>query len=286
MDCYVDTNGIRLHYLDYGGTGQPMILMHGLTANAHSFDGLIRAGLNTHARVLAVDLRGRGLSDKPDTGYRMENHAQDILSLMDALKFESAILVGHSFGGLLAMYLAANYPQRVTKLVIMDAGILHPNVRDLIKPSLERLGKPVPSLDAYLNAVKASPYFHDGFWDEDVEAYYRADVELLPDGSVRSLSRPDAIAEAVEGTLVEDWLEIMGRIAQPALMVHAVEGVGPAGTPPVITVEGARQTVEALGNCRYYQATGHHVTMMFGKNAPGVAQAIIDFVNAPPDSVL
>jgi pimeloyl-ACP methyl ester carboxylesterase len=65
MGNHRDTNGIHLHYLDYPGDGPTLILMHGLTANAHSFAGLIRAGLSPQLPVLAVDLRGRGLSDCP-----------------------------------------------------------------------------------------------------------------------------------------------------------------------------------------------------------------------------
>ncbi len=65
MDQFVSTNGIRLHYLDHPGEGPPLVLMPGLTANAHSFDGLINSGLSPSLRVLALDMRGRGLNDKP-----------------------------------------------------------------------------------------------------------------------------------------------------------------------------------------------------------------------------
>lgn len=280
MDHFVETNGIKLHYVDYGGDGGTVILSHGLSANARFFEGLVRHGLTDHLHIISVDLRGRGLSDKPATGYTMEDHARDILGLMDALGLDTVMLGGHSFGGLLTMYISARYPERVKKMIVMDAGILHPSVRDLIKPSLERLGKAVPSLEAYLTAVKASPYYHDGFWDEDLETYYCADVEVLADGSVKARSRPDAIAEAVDGSLAVDWIQIMNDATQPALMIHAPDGVGPGDTPPIITAEGARQTVEALGDCTYVKATGNHVTMAFGKNAPLMVNAITEFVNS------
>ena len=79
------SNGIRLHYLDHGGDGPMLVLAPGLTANAHSFDGLVHAGLGSAARVLALDLRGRGESDQPPSGYAMEDHARDVLGFLDAL---------------------------------------------------------------------------------------------------------------------------------------------------------------------------------------------------------
>jgi len=96
MDQFVSTNGIRLHYLDHPGEGSPLVLMPGLTANALSFDGLINAGLSPSLRVLALDMRGRGLSDKPAGGYRMADHAADVLGLLDTLELKEMILGGHS----------------------------------------------------------------------------------------------------------------------------------------------------------------------------------------------
>ena len=72
-DRYVETNGIRLHYLEHSGPEPILVLAPGLTANAHSFDGLIEAGLSRAAHVLALDLRGRGESDaarRPVTRWR------------------------------------------------------------------------------------------------------------------------------------------------------------------------------------------------------------------------
>ena len=172
MDHFAHVNNIQLHYLDHPGADQPIVLMPGITANAHSFDGLVRAGLSPRFRVLALDLRGRGLSDKPATGYSMADHAADVVGLLDTLGFQQVVLGGHSFGALLTFYLAAHYPERVAKLVLIDAAAsMHPRVRDLIKPSLDRLGKVVPSWDVFLQAMKQAPYF-DGWWDPAIESYY------------------------------------------------------------------------------------------------------------------
>lgn len=276
----IETNGIVLNIADSGGTGETLMLTHGLTANLHSFNGLMRAGLADGLRVILVDLRGRGKSDKPETGYHMDDHAQDMLGIMEHFGLEQVIMGGHSFGGLLTMFIGANYPQAVKKMIILDAGkeATHESVLPKIKPSLERLGKAVPSWEVYLNALKQSPYYADGFWSDDLEAYYRADVETLEDGSVRSRVRPQAIQEAVEKIIALDWEDILRRADKPALLIHSPEPFGTADAPPVLSDEGAQETVALLPNCQYVRATGHHVTMVFGDNAPRTVQAMRDFI--------
>ena len=85
---FINTNNIKLHYLEFEGNGPAIIFMHGLSANAHAFDGLIAAGLSPTFHIMSVDLRGRGESDAPVTGYTMKEHAEDIIGLMDAFKLE------------------------------------------------------------------------------------------------------------------------------------------------------------------------------------------------------
>lgn len=277
MDHYVNTNNINLHYLDYGGQGPTVVLTHGLSANAHCFDGLIAAGLTDHLRVLSVDLRGRGLSDKPATGYSMADHAADIVGLLDELGIETVIMGGHSFGGLLSMYMAANHSDRVAKLVILDAaGSLHPDVRELIKPSLARLEKVVPSWEEFRTAMQAQPFLH-GEWDDALESYYRADVEIRPDGTVKPRSSPQALWSAADLAIDEPWTEHLARITQPALLVRAPE---PYGAAPIVPAAQAEETVAALANCTYVEASGNHMTMLFGDRASVVVDAMTDFVRA------
>ncbi|MDY7228900.1 alpha/beta fold hydrolase [Hyalangium rubrum] len=281
MERFIEVNGIRLHYLDHPGGAPLLVLMHGLSANAHCFDGLVEAGLSPRFRVVSVDLRGRGLSDKPPSGYSMAEHARDILGLLDALGTGPVVLGGHSFGGLLSFYIAAHWPERVSRLLILDAaGAMHPRVRELIQPSLDRLGKVLPSVDAYLAAMKQAPYL-EGMWNAGLEAYYRADVKENPDGTAQARSSPQALAEAVENALGEPWPELLPRIRQPTLLLHAPNGFGVAGTPPVVPREQALETVRTLPNGRYVEVPGNHYTMLFGGNASAVVQAITEQLMAP-----
>ena len=76
---FAQLGGMRIHYLDSAGT-TPLVLLHGLSANSSAFGGLIGAGLSPTFRVIAPDLRGRGWSDKPSTGYTRADHAADVLA--------------------------------------------------------------------------------------------------------------------------------------------------------------------------------------------------------------
>ena len=98
MGQFLRTNNIQLHFIDHGGQGPGLLLLHGLTANAHAFDGYIGAGLTQHFHLYTADLRGRGQSDKPEKGYTMADHARDIIGLIGHLEAGPILLGGHSFG--------------------------------------------------------------------------------------------------------------------------------------------------------------------------------------------
>ncbi len=275
--CCIHANTINLHYLNYPGSGPTIILMHGITANARSF-GLLAEKLSPKYHLIVPDLRGRGLSDKPATGYTMADHAADIIGMMDALGIKQAIIGGHSFGGLVAYYLAAHYPERATKVIAMDAGFIHPKVAELIRPALARLGNTWPSWDAYIQTMKAAPYW-EGQWEPAMEDYYRADVETLPDGAVKPRATAQNMLEANDTGAQENWAAIFSKVRQPTLLINAPTPFGPAGTPAVIPEEQARATVAALPNGRYVAVPGTHYSMIFSKGAAQVAEAIRAFVD-------
>ena len=278
MGAFAGTNNIQIHYLDYAGTNPPLVLMPGLTNNAHSFGGLIHAGLNKGRRVLALDLRGRGLSDKPDTGYSMADHAADVVGLLDALGLDQVVLGGHSFGGMLALYMAANYPERFSKLVIIDAAISWPSgTGDLLKPSLNRLDKVFPSWDDYLILAKGMPFL-DGYWDQYIEEHYQADVEIRADGSVKPRTPRRVIQEVSAKSGEVDWHQILTQVKHPTLLLNAPGAYGAPGTPPVLPYENAIETARALANGGYVRVPGNHLTMIFGENAKEVVREITRFV--------
>lgn len=131
----VTLGGVKFHY-QQAGDGPDVVLCHAVTSNlaVWLFSGLF-AELAKDFRVTAYDLRGHGYSDAPLTGYTSRDMADDLVSLLAALEIESAILVGHSFGGVVATHAAARRPELVAGLVICDSyfpGLAH------VEPNFER----------------------------------------------------------------------------------------------------------------------------------------------------
>jgi pimeloyl-ACP methyl ester carboxylesterase len=123
----VHGQGVHLHYRDWGGpsdvTGTPpLLLLHGLASAARIWD-LVAPALATQRRVVALDQRGHGLSDKPDTGYDFATIVADDLAAARALGLvERFAVAGHSWGANVALEFAAAHPERVAALALVDGG--------------------------------------------------------------------------------------------------------------------------------------------------------------------
>lgn len=280
----VELGGVHIHYLDAPGADPPIVMLHGLSANANCFSGLIAAGLSPAHRVVAPDLRGRGRTDKPATGYAMPDHAGDVLRLMDHLRLERVVLAGHSFGGYLAIYLAAHNSERVSRLVVIDAAItLNPRVGELLKPSLDRLTRISPSVDDYLAEARGAPHL-DGFWDESIERYFRAEVLENSDGTAQAATSASAVGQAMQGLVGEPWMELVHSVQQPTLLLNAIGAYGPPGTPALVEPEYAKATADAFPDVRYVVVPGNHMTMVFGDAAVVVNREIENFLRTTEEA--
>ena len=273
---FVNTNHIKLHYLDSGGNKPVLLLTHGLTANCHAFDGLIRAGLTDYVRLISPDLRGRGQSDQPAEGYSMKEHAADILGLMDDLGIEKCHFGGHSFGGLLGIYMAVKHPERVDKLVLLDAGSeFHEKVREMLGPTMGRLGQVYESQEYYINKVKNAPYLP--FWDEAMESYYQADIRVLDDGKVIPIPTVDGIAKAItQGSFGEPWPEYIPKIEHETILINGTGNY--VIDAPLLPVENAKATAAAMKHCQYVAVDGNHQTMLYGQGAKQMVEALGEFL--------
>lgn len=127
--CFVSVNGIRLHYLDWGGKGEALIFLTGMGCSAHLYDH-IAPRFTDLTRVLALTRRGQGESDYPESGYDSDTLVDDILKFMDCLEVDKAILAGHSLAGVELTHFAVKYPDRTSKLIYLDAAF---DWRDIVK---------------------------------------------------------------------------------------------------------------------------------------------------------
>lgn len=120
---YATVNGVRLHYVE-GGTGMPLICLPGWPQTWYSYKPVAMELAKTY-RVLIVDIRGMGSSEKPKSGYDKKTMATDILALLQHLGLTKVHIMGHDIGGMVAMSFAFNYPQSTRKLIVLDGS--HPN---------------------------------------------------------------------------------------------------------------------------------------------------------------
>src|SRR5580698_8336187 len=159
---FVQANGVRLEYLDWGGTGQVLILLHGSGDNPHVFDDLAPA-FTDRFHVIAYARRGHGRSEARPP-YDTATLTEDLRGLMDALRISRASLVGWSLGGSEITAMAVQHPERVDKLVYLDAAYdwADPDYKTAfraIPPDLfETPAAAMKSLDAYITYEKASDY--------------------------------------------------------------------------------------------------------------------------------
>jgi pimeloyl-ACP methyl ester carboxylesterase len=116
---FAEVNGVRLHYL-IAGQGDPVVLLHGYAETSHMWLPLIAKLADRHT-VIAPDLRGFGQSSAPEDGYTKAAMAQDIHALVKSLNYERIRLVGHDIGLMVAYAYAAQYPDEVDRLVLMEA---------------------------------------------------------------------------------------------------------------------------------------------------------------------
>lgn len=190
---YFDSDGIALHYLDWGGRGRPMVLLAGLGDTAHQYRGLAPK-LASSFRVVGLTRRGHGQSDQPAAGYDLETLVEDIRRFLDQLRMKRVILVGHSFGGLEAALLAIRYPHRIEAIVYLDA--LFPRLDP--EPDLSRdpiwsvipTEAPTPedlvSREAYLDYYRRARPAWARIWCEAIEADLMSKVSVKDGGGLES----------------------------------------------------------------------------------------------------
>ena len=94
LEAFFGSDGVSLHYIDWGGEGPPLVLLAGLGGTAHLFRGLAPK-LSSRFRVVALTRRGHGRSDRPESGYEIDTLVDDIHRFLDELEIERAVLVGH-----------------------------------------------------------------------------------------------------------------------------------------------------------------------------------------------
>lgn len=206
---FVEANHLRLHYLAYG-QGRPLIIVPGITSPAITWE-FVAKPLSSEFLVIVVDVRGRGLSETPRTGYTREEYAADLIELVTVLGLRQPSLVGHSMGGRIVAAAAARNRETFGRVVVVD-------------PPLSGLGRvPYPfPLEVYVKALHEA---QAGASADDMRRYY-------PTWSQRELQiRADWLATCDERAVVEtycnfhleNFFDDWRRLSAPVLFVHGSE---------------------------------------------------------------
>jgi pimeloyl-ACP methyl ester carboxylesterase len=273
---------ITLHCVQWGTQGEPIVLIHGLTANAFCFQAIVEALAPDH-RVFTYDLRGRGDSEKPESGYRVPIHAADLAALIDVLQLERPVIIGHSLGALIALYFAAHYPTALKRLVLIDAGapLVWSTLEEMpgwLVSAVSRLGVAVSSYEEYLARMQQAPYIGP-YWNEALATYFEHDVEQRVDGSVVPKAARNAVLEEGKNYPLAVPDQQWEHVQVPTLLLRAGQGLF-SEHDQLLTEQNAELIVQHIAGCRYVNyPTLNHYTIIFGTE-PGPVQAIQHFLQA------
>ncbi len=225
---YTHLNGHRFHHLHWPGDDPPLVYLPGFIASAYGALNLARVAAPSR-RVLALDLRGRGASDKPDSPYGVQTHLQDFAAWLDAHALNDFILTGHSFGAILAARYASEHPDQVRQMIWFDGGLPPSrNAYDLFVAYHSQLTYDYSSVEAYIDGYRNIPTMQP--WTLEADALTRANVREQEDGRAQRVVPPYVVERelaALTYTELEALFPIYQKLHMPVLLIRA--GMGSFG---------------------------------------------------------
>ena len=259
---WLKSGDLNMHYLDWGGYGEPVVVLHGAASSCHWYD-LVIPHMGDGNRVIALDQRGHGKTDQPSTGYDWRTLAGDVVGALDQLGIQQAAVVGHSWGVSTALSVTTMHPDRVKALVMVDGGFggglrsadmtwedfktrLSP--RDIYGPR-----------ERYLGAL-SQQFAH--CWSDQLESMVMSMVREDPDGTVHERLELSNQQQMLWAMWSEPTHTMLPQVRCPTLIVAA------GGRQPVVNpefMERRRANVEAAhaiitdSKVAWIPETGHDI---------------------------
>ena len=272
QDKFVDANGLRFHYLEWGNPDNPpMLLLHGFAQTCHSWD-FVALGFSDDYHVIVLDQRGHGDSDwAPDGDYSPETQQRDISAVVDALGLEGFVLMGLSMGGRNSFTYAANNPDNVKALVIVDAAPQNmtqgtSNIRNFVQQDDE-----LESVDAFVDRVLQ---FNPRRDRQQVRGSILHNLKELPNGNWtwkydRALRRPGRRMGSDPETEQRLWGYIRS-LQCPTLLVRG-------GASDIVALDTADMMHQVIPNSRLatIEGAGH---LVMGDSPSGFQNAVTEFI--------
>jgi pimeloyl-ACP methyl ester carboxylesterase len=219
-DKFIDIDDLKFHYIDWGGSGPSMVLLHGLASQAHIWD-LTAPHLIDSFRVSALDQRGHGLTSKPDRGYDFQSVTRDLDRVLNRLQIGPAILIGHSWGGNVAVQYAVDHPDHVTGLVLVDGGFLEIGNR-LSWPEAEKQLEPPDLIGLPYDEMKSNlKRWMGAAWSPEGEAIILHNFEVRVDGTIAPYMQKSNHMQVARAIWEHHPSELWPRIQCPVLMIPA-----------------------------------------------------------------
>ncbi|MEX2158501.1 MAG: alpha/beta hydrolase [Dehalococcoidia bacterium] len=227
----IESDGAALHYVDWGGNGPPLVLIHA-TGFLAALWRPIAERLTPSFRVVAMDQRGHGDSDKPATGYSFETFSDDLQRLIDGLQLERPIAAGHSSGGTTIVAHAARHPGVISRAILIEPILPRPEWFAEAPPGgrtafsladgARKRRSVWPSRDELYEAYRTRDTFKT--WREDVlRLYVEQGTFDREDGQIELKCPPECEAMVFEATARVDTWEMLPQLQCPTLLLWGAE---------------------------------------------------------------
>ena len=225
----IEANGLKFHYW-VSGRGADTVLVHGLGGNLAAWHLRIVPELQRDFRLLTYDLRGHGRSDSPPVGYTTGDMVGDLKGILDALGIEKAAFVGHSWGGDIVLHFALQHPDRVSKIVLVEPGLLSPLADVYRNPDWQGWSYVTETIESL--SGKAVPADHA----QDLEYLLKRMIEIpIQFGPAQGRPRDEELVFRVMDIMRPVWergdadgnmrLEDLSNISQPTLVIQESNSV-------------------------------------------------------------
>ena len=227
---WLERDGVRIRYLEWladSGTARSpaILLLHGLSSNARYWERVARR-LGTR-RVVALDQRGHGWTGRPPQapplpiGYGMESLLEDASLLIDALRLDKPVIVGHSWGATVALELAATRPELASGLVFIDGPVQSPAQMFNWEEAQRLMQPPLPRFSSIRDAIDESHRDFGEAWDSDLEPFVTDRVMADGDALVLTLTAPVRL-ELLRGLYDSQPEGLWPRLEVPAVALLAL----------------------------------------------------------------
>lgn len=256
-----------------------VVMVHGLSGNSRWWTGVVEL-LAGEIGVIALDVRGRGLSSTAPPPFNLATIADDMAACMDHFEVGRAIVAGYSMGGWIAALFGVNHRDRVNRIVLVDGGLpLDPGedadgfIRAIVGPALARLEMSFDTEEDYFDQWKAHPAF-EPHWDDSMRDMLSH--ELVASGErLKVRANPEAIAVSGRDFVLDpDANAAAAKLDVPTHLIVVERGTldQPPGLVPRATAEELSAANPQL-SMEYLPGLNHY-TLILGEGIPAVAAAI------------